>query len=391
MSDLPWPEDLAVLVPVYNHAHRVGEVVAGLIGAGARVLVVDDGSTDGSGDQAAAAGAEVLRHPLNQGKGAALLTGFSILAQRGWSRVLTCDADAQHPLSECRKLAAGPVEPHTIVIGVRDMSPAPAPNRFGRAFSNFWVWLACGVDPGDSQSGLRIYPPADILALGTTGRRYHFEIENLVRGVWAGLTIRQVPVAVIYPPDRITHFHLVKDNWRTAWAFTRLIARRLLPWPHRCLVPRPGRFGVRSLLTQGLAPGPVSVAAGLGAAVGVAPIPGIQTVVAGYLALKLRLNLPVVLVASNISFGPMLAFWLALSVAVGRTLRLAGCPLTACREVWHELAGLGSWWQGEAWRQLSRFLVDGLLGSLLVVPVVGLVVGLATFQILRRCRRGAVA
>ncbi|MBA2481535.1 MAG: glycosyltransferase, partial [Planctomycetes bacterium] len=84
---------MIAVVPVFNHARTVAEVVAGLRAFGATVLVVDDGSTDGSGDAAAAAGGEVHRLPVNRGKGEALRVALAIARDRGCARALTCDAD----------------------------------------------------------------------------------------------------------------------------------------------------------------------------------------------------------------------------------------------------------------------------------------------------------
>src|SRR6185295_17401690 len=92
--------DVAALVPAYDAARTVGAVVRDTRRVIEPVIVVDDGSTDSTGAEAARAGAEVIRHAENRGKGAALLTGLGALAARGVARAITLDADGQHLASE---------------------------------------------------------------------------------------------------------------------------------------------------------------------------------------------------------------------------------------------------------------------------------------------------
>jgi len=113
------------VIPVFNHARNVGQVVAAAAASGAPVLAVDDGSTDGSGAAAEAAGATVLRHERNQGKGAAILSGLAATTALGARFAITVDADGQHRPDDARRLLAalwpsGAARPETaLVLGVR--------------------------------------------------------------------------------------------------------------------------------------------------------------------------------------------------------------------------------------------------------------------------------
>lgn len=372
------------VVPVYDHGATVGRVVRELGALGAPVIAVDDGSSDDSGAAAAAAGAVLVRHEHNQGKGAALRTGFAAARERGFARALTCDADGQHPADACAALAAQPASDRDIVVGVRDMAAAPGPSRFGRTFSNFWVRMCCGVAPGDSQSGLRIYPLEPVLALAIRAPRYHYEMEVLVRLVWAGGGIATVPVRVIYPPDRVSHFRLVRDNLRITAMFTRLMTRRCLPWPHRRLIDgqRPPWY---DRFLGHLDPVAAGTAAGVGAAFAVAPAPGAQMLLAGYVAWSLRLNLPLVLLASNLSAGPLLAAWAAVAMAIGHGLRKGEAPWTVFPALHRQLSESGDW--TATGRALLAGLGDWALGAVVLMPLLGGLVGLATWFLASRVAR----
>ncbi|KGO35414.1 glycosyl transferase [Desulfobulbus sp. Tol-SR] len=223
----------AVVIPVYNHRERVAEVVRQAMALGLPVLVVDDGSTDGTAAVLATlAGITVLRHPVNLGKGAALLTGFAAAAPNcDWA--LTIDGDGQHnPADGTALLAAAGRGDRVIVVGRRQgMSGLHVPwtSRFGRLFSNFWVRAAGGPLLADSQSGFRLYPLPETLNLDVRARRYQFEVEVLVRACRRGLATVEVPVQVVYQPKgvRVSHFRPWLDFGRNSATFARLICSRL--------------------------------------------------------------------------------------------------------------------------------------------------------------------
>lgn len=220
-----WPTDIPAVVPVFNHATTVGAVVTALRRMGARVVAVDDGSTDGSGEAAGAAGAEVLRLDRNRGKGAALRHGLQ--AVRGHLAAVTIDADGQHdPQDACRLARAAAADPSGLHLGVRLMTTAPWCSRFGLRLSNAAVRLCCGAAPGDSQSGLRAYPLPAVLDLPVRSGRFAWEVEVIICAVRAGIAIRQLPVSVAYPATRISHFGGVRDSLRLCAAVARLAVRR---------------------------------------------------------------------------------------------------------------------------------------------------------------------
>ena len=222
--------DLAVLIPALNCGATIGPLVAGAREYVPQVLVVSDGSTDCTVAAAKAAGARIIAHSRTRGKGAALLTGLRALADNGVSRVLTMDGDGQHLPEEIPKLLdASAAAPGALIIGSRrfDMVETTSARLFGNRFANRWVEIACGQQLPDTQSGIRVYPLREVLALGLRARHFAFETEVLIRAARAGLTIRSVPVRVYYPPvdERVSHFRPFLDTVRIVGVVVGLILR----------------------------------------------------------------------------------------------------------------------------------------------------------------------
>ncbi|MBW2592658.1 MAG: glycosyltransferase family 2 protein [Deltaproteobacteria bacterium] len=224
---------LAAVIPVFNHGTTVSGVVLETLKLCVPVIVVDDGSTDSTpGELQKIEGITLLRHSVNRGKGAAILTGMACAANSAnW--IITIDADGQHdPLDAKKLIQAIPKTKRPIIVGNRKgMLEAQAPwtSRFGREFSNFWVRISGGPRIADSQSGFRIYPFPESLDLDVKARRFQFEIEILVKANLARIPVLEVPVSVTYNPNtkRISHFHPFFDFLRNFGTFTRLIFYRV--------------------------------------------------------------------------------------------------------------------------------------------------------------------
>ena len=223
----------AFVIPVYNHAGTVAQIIKDAQKLGYPVFVVDDGSTDNTYDQIKEIkGIQILRHEQNQGKGAAILTGFATAASvADWA--ITIDADGQHYPEDAKKLIkAIPKNTRPIIVGARagmTGEHVPWTSSFGRKFSNFWVQTSGGPKISDSQSGFRIYPLPEALNLKTKARRFQFEVEILVQAKRKGISVIEAPVRVRYNPEggRISHFRPFVDFLRNSSTFTRLIFRRI--------------------------------------------------------------------------------------------------------------------------------------------------------------------
>lgn len=212
-----------VIVPAYESALTVGAVIAELRVAlpeleDGAILVVDDGSRDGTAEVAREAGAEVTSHPRNLGKGAALATGLALADRLGFAAALTVDADGQHPPESSRAVLFATRDPETLVLGVRDLvkDGAPRANVMSNGISNYFLSLFTGRKLKDTQCGLRRYPVRATLALGVRARGYAFEAEVVLRALAAGMPLVEEPIAAFYPPEhlRVTHFDSVRDPAR---------------------------------------------------------------------------------------------------------------------------------------------------------------------------------
>ncbi|MEW6264802.1 MAG: glycosyltransferase family 2 protein [Thermodesulfobacteriota bacterium] len=231
-----------MIIPAYNHADQILSVIEKALELGLTVIVVDDGSTDDTPAKLREAqGIQLLTHDRNLGKGAALMTGLIAAAARAdWA--ITVDADGQHDPAEAINLIASvPRGVRPIVLGRRlgmKAGKVPWTSRWGRRFSNFWVWVAGGPWLADSQSGFRMYPLPETLDLQPRSLRFQFEMEILILAAWRGLPVIEAPINVRYdlPGGRVSHFKPGLDFWRNTKTILPLIAKRLfLPrrrrWP----------------------------------------------------------------------------------------------------------------------------------------------------------------
>jgi hypothetical protein len=205
----PW-----IVIPVVNEVASLVGVVAGAL-AHAPVLVVDDGSTDGSGEAARAAGAEVLRHARRLGKGQALWSGIGAARRRGATVVVTLDGDGQHdPADVPRLLDAARESPDALIVGGRlDHAAAlPAGRLSAIRVAGFFVNWASGLAVEDTQSGFRAYPVALFDHVRTHRGGFVFETEVLVAAAERGWSVREVPVGLRARTAARSRFRPVADG-----------------------------------------------------------------------------------------------------------------------------------------------------------------------------------
>ena len=223
-------QKLAIVIPVYNNPKTIKKVVEDALLLNLKVIVIDDGSEIRVEELVAKNdNVLVIRHEKNKGKGEALLTAALTAKEMGFEHMVAIDGDGQHYPSEVKKLLPL-IEKNTIVIGNRKFKEdVPNSSKFGRAFSNFWIFTESGRWLGDTQSGFRSYP-LSILDLNLKQSYYDFEIEVLIKHLWKKRKIKEVEIEVYYPPKgtRVSHFDKVTDNVRLSKLHSTLVVKNLL-------------------------------------------------------------------------------------------------------------------------------------------------------------------
>lgn len=213
------------LIPALDAEETVGLVVRGVLEHVGDVLVVDDGSADRTADEAVSAGANVISHARNMGKGAALKTGFDYALANGYDAVLTLDADTQHDPGEVPKLLEAADKGADIVVGARLREKDKVPRA--RYYTNM-AGVACiswraRQHIEDTQSGFRLYRAGVLDGLRLTTTRFDTESEILIRAGRKGARISCVPTSAIYTEEIIkrSHFRPVSDTYRICMVFLK--------------------------------------------------------------------------------------------------------------------------------------------------------------------------
>ena len=206
--------DTVVIIPTYNNAGTLKDVLSRTLAQGLPIVVVDDGCTDGTREILSGfKDVTVIAHPKNQGKGAALKTAFRWALEKGYAYAVTIDSDGQHYPEDIPDLLKAKGE-RTIVVGSRTTRGANAGGSFANRFSNFWFTAYTGIRLTDTQTGFRLYPLRDLPSLKVVGNRYEAELSLLLFSAWKGLRLVPVQVHVNYPKDRVTHFRPFQDFMR---------------------------------------------------------------------------------------------------------------------------------------------------------------------------------
>jgi glycosyltransferase involved in cell wall biosynthesis len=243
-----------LLVPHFNHVRQFESSLAGWLATGVPLLVVDDGS-DETQYQKLRTLAErhelhLHRLPHNQGKGEAVMQGFTEARRLGFTHALQVDADGQHdPDDVSRFMDCARANPHWMIYGAPVFGPdVPAIRKYGRKVTDFVVMLETwSLGMRDSLCGFRVYPLAETTELLARGRRpgarMEFDAEILVLAHWSGLPIRFLDTKVRYPEQGVSHFRYFADNSRMIGMHARLLLRMILtsPWLlYRKLLGRAG-------------------------------------------------------------------------------------------------------------------------------------------------------
>lgn len=364
------------VIPVYNHAKTIHDIIRRAKAQTPDVLVLDDGSTDVNlAEYYAGTDVKVIRHSVNRGKGAALLTALAELNRLSFDYMIALDGDGQHyPEDLPRFFPYIQNNDYTLAVGCRDFTVpnVPESSKFGRNFANFWMRLETGVAVNDCQSGFRAYPVKYMCQLHFAARGYAFETESLVRAAWGHLELRNLKIRTLYPVrgERVSHFRPFADNFRISMTHMYLIMLRLLPYPKKRLRPRekfnfslfnPKQF-FSYLLKENATPGALAAAAFMGTVCAVLPLFGFHTPVILYFAAVFHLNKFMAFMIQHPFMPPLAPF---LCIELGYFMRY-GCWLTD-----FNLKTFGSELHYRVW--------EWLLGSLILAPVFAVITALIVY------------
>jgi glycosyltransferase involved in cell wall biosynthesis len=215
---------IAAAIPAFQAGASVGDVIRRTQQVLPEVLVVDDGSSDATAEAARAAGAELVAHPVNRGKGAALVTAFRTLFARGCDAVVTLDADGQHLPEEIPKLLEAGRAGADLVLGTRDhlFAEMVAARRVANRLSSWAISWAAGQSLSDVQTGFRLYTRRLVEATGFPETRFDAESAVVVRASRRGFRIVTVPVRLGFADGRTTsHYRPLVDSLRIARSVMR--------------------------------------------------------------------------------------------------------------------------------------------------------------------------
>lgn len=232
-----------LVVPHYDHAEQFATMLPELAEHALPLIVVDDASPAASFDalQRLLDGypntMQLIRHEVNSGKGAAVVTGFRAAQSAGYTHALQLDADGQHDVSSIRRFCeASDQYPEHIICGEPVFAGDVSKFRYYARFITLsFSWLeSLSLEIRDAMCGFRMYPvdaTLRVLDKSSSGMRMTFDPEVLVRALWDGIGLYFIPVAVRYPDSGKSHFRYFRDNVEISWMHTRLLAGMLLRLP----------------------------------------------------------------------------------------------------------------------------------------------------------------
>jgi glycosyltransferase involved in cell wall biosynthesis len=372
--------DICVIVPTYNNDRTLAGVIDRTLAQGLHLIVVNDGSTDGTEELLAGYAARLTRvsYPVNQGKGFALRKGFEKAYDEGFSYAITLDSDGQHSPENIRLFVDKLMETgESVIIGSRRVvaGNAPAKSAFGRRFSNFWFRTETWTKSNDTQSGFRLYPLKPMMRKHFYTNRFEFETESLVRLAWDNIPIREVDIPVTYFPkgERVSHFRPRADFVRISvvnsvlvvlaylWFLPRLFFMKMKSRTWKELLFNPDESNMRK--AKSLA---------FGVFMGITPIWGFQMIVAFAFATVLKLNKTLVLIASNVSIPIMIpaivfgSLWFgSFALNTGHVIKLSDITI----------------------HSLGDMMMQYIIGSIMLATVAGGVMFIVSYAILATIRK----
>ncbi len=380
-----------ILIPTYNNAQTLEQVILSVLEYTDQVLIVNDGASDATRQILEKyKEPKVYTHEVNLGKGLALRHGFDFAIQHGYNYCITIDSDGQHQAADIPKFIDKLEEsPNSIIMGARDMNQSSVPGKssFGHKFSNFWFRFETGINLPDTQSGYRLYPLHPLKKIHFFTTKFEFEIEVIVKAAWRGIPVVSVPVSVYYAPKetRISHFRPVPDFTRVSILNTYLVVLAVL-WhiPIRFIKnltwTNIKAFFKKHFLNPDETPLQKSIAIGFGVFMGIIPIWGFQLITGIALCHLWRINKAIFITAAHISVAPMIPLVVYFSFLTGGL-------------VLHEPSSIREFTSFISLDVVKQNIFQYVIGSIVLAIASGLFFGLFSYfcmMIFGKRKRGAI-
>jgi glycosyltransferase involved in cell wall biosynthesis len=225
IDSMQWLEKMCVLIPAYNAQWTLGAVLKEIVPLEVDTVVVDDGSSDETGRVASEHGVQLLKHPLNLGKGAALRTGFQSILRKDYRMVITLDADGQHDPAEIPFLLKifESVKPDILIASrAAEFGKMTFLRRFWNRLGVKAVARLCHSDITDSQSGFRFIRTEVLDEVDLSTSRFETELELLIKACKKGFSVLSLPINTQKVDGTASsHFRPVTDTWMVCKLFLR--------------------------------------------------------------------------------------------------------------------------------------------------------------------------
>ena len=231
-----------IVIPIYNHHHKLDDLLCDLAIYGLSVFLIDDGSEAQSKEQITHiienhSNISLITLPNNLGKGGAVMTGLRKALKAGYSHAIQVDADYQHNLKDIPQfIKLSNRDPNALICGVPQFDESVNKGRFyARYLTHVWVWInTLSFEIADSMCGFRSYPlvaSVKLIDRVKLGNRMNFDTEILVRLHWEQIKIVNLPTEVVYHSDVPSNFKAFEDNVGISWMHTKLFFGMLMRLP----------------------------------------------------------------------------------------------------------------------------------------------------------------
>lgn len=369
-----------VVMATYNNEMTLPRILDGVLSFTEEIILVNDGSSDLTVELLVNYPQVTQIHlPKNKGKGNALKTGFKKALALGYERAITLDTDGQHypeDLPNFVKAIETLEDKNSFLIGDRNMNVADVleSSARGNRISGFWVRSVTGLKLTDTQSGFRMYPIKVLQKINFLRwtKKFEFETEVIVRAHWRGINVVNIPINVLYPKDRVSHFRPFMDIARIVVLIIGFLIIKgvyIMPRDYFRRLKKKGfkKFLAEDFLGSKDSPKKKALSIALGVFLGLSPLWGFHTVIVIFLAIFFKLNKVIAFAFSNVSLPPFIPFVLWASVrtgnfVLGETSSFSISELTDFDAIKH----LESYLVGSIVLSISCAVVFGFLGYVLL-------------------------